>query len=65
MIRYEERENITSHLIVDSQISASVEMFDLFLRATNLFNTSYFDIPGVPLPGRWISAGVKFKIVTD
>ncbi|OGU67209.1 MAG: hypothetical protein A2499_02240 [Stygiobacter sp. RIFOXYC12_FULL_38_8] len=65
MIRYEERENITSHLIVDSQISARIEMFDLFLRATNLFNTSYFDIPGVPLPGRWISAGVKFKIVTD
>ncbi|MDP3580696.1 MAG: TonB-dependent receptor, partial [Ignavibacteria bacterium] len=62
MIRYEERENITSHLIVDSQISERVEMFDLFLRATNLFNTSYFDIPGVPLPGRWISAGVKFLL---
>lgn len=63
MIRYEERENITSHLIVDSQISARVEMFDLFLRATNLFNTSYFDIPGVPLPGRWFSAGIKFRII--
>ncbi len=62
ILRYEERENITSHFIADSQISIHLEMFDLFLRASNLFNTSYFDIPGIPLPGRWISAGIKFRI---
>lgn len=61
-LRYAERENITSHFIVDTQISAKVEMFELFLRATNLLNTSYFDIPGISLPGRWISAGVKFSL---
>lgn len=61
-LRYEERENITSHFIVDSQISKQIAMFDFFLRATNLFNKTYFDIPGVLLPGRWISAGMKFKI---
>lgn len=62
VLRYEERENITSHFIADSQISIRLEMFELFLRASNLFNTSYFDIPGIPLPGRWVSAGIKFRI---
>jgi iron complex outermembrane receptor protein len=61
-LRYGERENIASHFVVDTQISASIEMFDFFMRATNLFNKAYFDIPGVPLPGRWISAGVKLRI---
>ncbi|KAF0153077.1 MAG: TonB-dependent receptor [Ignavibacteria bacterium] len=60
-LRYEERENITSHIIVDTQLSMQFEMFDFFIRATNLFNKTYFDIPGVILPGRWISAGVKFS----
>ena len=35
---------------------------ELFLKATNLFNKSYYEVSGVPLPGRWITAGVKFKI---
>lgn len=61
-LRYEERENVTSHFIVDTQLSVRIQMFDLFVRATNIFNTSYFDIPGVILPGRWISAGIKFRI---
>ncbi len=61
-LRYEERENVTSHFIVDSQISKQIALFDFFLRVTNLFNKSYYDIPGVILPGRWISAGMKFKI---
>jgi len=61
-LRYEERENITSHFIVDTQITTRVQMFEFFLRVTNLFNTAYFDIPGVPLPGRWISAGIKFLL---
>lgn len=61
-LRYEERENVTSHIIVDSQISKQIALFDFFLRVTNLFNKTYYDIPGVILPGRWISAGMKFKI---
>jgi iron complex outermembrane receptor protein len=30
-----------------------------FLQATNLTNTSYQEIPGVPMPGRTIIGGVE------
>ncbi len=62
IIRYEERENYNKNFIVDSQISASFNSIDVFIRASNVFNNSNYDVVGVPLPGRWISAGVKYRI---
>ncbi len=34
----------------------------LFVKASNLLNKSYEEIPGVPLPGRWIIGGVSMNI---
>ena len=34
---------------------------DIFLRISNLFNTEYQDIAGIPSPGRWIEVGVKLE----
>lgn len=33
-----------------------------FLMADNIFNTSYSDLLGAPMPGRWISAGLSAKV---
>jgi vitamin B12 transporter len=61
LVRYEDRVNFEDNIIVDSQISKEVGYFSLFIKATNLFNKSYQQISGVPLPGRWIIAGLKYK----
>jgi iron complex outermembrane receptor protein len=60
--RYENRVNAADYVLVDSQLSRNFNQFDLFLKATNLFNKPYYEVSGVPLPGRWITAGVKLKI---
>lgn len=60
MMRYESRENFEDHFIVDSKVIKEFKMFTFFLRASNLFNKSYMDIASIPLPGRWISAGIQF-----
>jgi vitamin B12 transporter len=60
--RFERRINLDSNFIIDSQLSKTMVMFSIFIRATNLFNEPYFDIVGVPLPGRWLSAGVRFSM---
>lgn len=59
--RYENRQNYQSYFVVDTQIKKRIGDFELLLRANNLFNKSYSDFPGVPLPGRWISLGVKYS----
>ncbi len=62
LFRYEDRVNFQDNFIVDSQISKEIGNFNLFVKVTNLFNKSYQQISGVPLPGRWIVTGIKFKI---
>lgn len=62
IFRYEDRINFEDHFIFDSQISKSFNNFKIFVKATNILNQSYMQISGVPLPGRWISAGIKFTL---
>ncbi|NOX65779.1 MAG: hypothetical protein GXO85_08260 [Chlorobi bacterium] len=61
-MRYEERVNVGSHFITDLKIDRSIDQLNIYIKATNLFNSPYNDIAGIPLPGRWIVGGVKFSI---
>jgi outer membrane receptor protein involved in Fe transport len=59
--RYEERYNSKSNFITDLGVNKSFNNFDVYIKTTNLFNVDYFDFIGVPLPGRWVTAGVKIN----
>jgi len=61
-LRYEDRINFENNFLVDTQLMKNIQNIEIFLKATNLFNKSYYEISGVPLPGRWIFAGVKYHI---
>ncbi|MBU0473698.1 MAG: TonB-dependent receptor [Bacteroidetes bacterium] len=60
--RYEDRYNSESNFITDLSINKSFNNFNVFIKATNLFNVDYFDFIGITLPGRWIAGGVKFSL---
>ena len=60
--RYENRYNFDSYFITDLKLSRSFNNFDLYLSAINLFNKAYMDVSGIPLPGRWIKAGINCSI---
>jgi iron complex outermembrane receptor protein len=62
-INYEDRIAVDDHFIVDTKINKSFSKFNIFIKASNLFNNLYEEIPGVPLPGRWIIGGIKFSIL--
>lgn len=61
-LRYEDRVNLEENFIIDMQLFYEVKMFEIFIKATNLFNKSYIDIGGITLPGRWFIAGVKYTL---
>ena len=61
-LRYENRVNFEDQFIVDTQLYKYFNDFEVFVKATNLFNESYSEISGVPLPGRWITTGVKYNV---
>lgn len=60
--RVEDRYNSESSFITDLQISKSLNNFEFFVKSSNLFNVSYSDFVGIPLPGRWVSGGIKLSL---
>ena len=62
-LRYENRVNFEDHFLVDTQLSKQFEQFEIFVKATNLFNKSFSEISGVPMPGRWLTAGIKYQLM--
>jgi len=52
-----------SHTLVDAKISRSFSPVTVFLQGTNLLNQTYEEIVDVPLPGRWLRAGIEYRIL--
>ena len=57
-LRYEDRPAGESHFLLDTRISWQYRKMKLFIEATNLFDTTYRDVGSIPMPGRWIKAGL-------
>lgn len=60
---YEDRLTLGDHFTLDTKLSRNFRQFNVFVKASNLLNKIYEEIPGVPLPGRWIIGGIKFSIL--
>ena len=52
----------TNYILVDAKLSRLFSFVSVFLQGTNLLNQSYEEIVGIPLPGRWLWAGVELKV---
>jgi len=59
VFRYEDRFNQQDYFITDLKLSVPLSNSELYFEANNLFNIHYLDITGIPMPGRWLKAGVR------
>jgi iron complex outermembrane receptor protein len=53
----------THYTLVETKVNKSFSHINVFVQGTNLLNQSYVEIVGVPLPGRWLWAGVELKVL--
>lgn len=60
--RYNERFSKASYWVNDLRLSQELRYFTIYLDVQNIFNTTYFEVGAVPLPTRWVSLGVSFRI---
>jgi len=64
-LSYKERLNKRHYFMLDTRISKKKEMekfnIEYFINATNLLNTSYTEVTGVLMPGRWIEIGTTIE----
>ncbi|MFP4527365.1 MAG: TonB-dependent receptor plug domain-containing protein [Candidatus Kapaibacterium sp.] len=50
------------YFIADIKISQEIFGSELFMTISNIFDKKYYDLAHVPLPGRWIRAGIRGNI---
>lgn len=64
-LRFEDRIGYGNRFLLDGKLKWEANNFELFVQGTNLLNKSYEDHHFIPLPGRWIKAGVQYKFLTS
>ncbi len=57
-----ETKNYKPFTLVDAKIYFEHKLLQPYIEVSNIFNTNYNDIGGVPQPGRWIRGGVKINL---
>jgi len=61
IFRYADRINQDDYFLTDIKINLPINKFDFYIEASNIFNHTYLDISGIPMPGRWIKAGINLR----
>ncbi len=47
---------------IDAKINYNYKNINIFISGTNLFNTYYYDIANIPMPGRWVKGGLSWSL---
>ncbi len=61
-IDYKKRQDGRDYWIVDARLVRDFEEVSVFAEVTNLLNTSYQELLGIDMPGRWVRAGFNWKM---
>ncbi len=56
------RVNYKPYWLMDFKLARRFNKYDIYLNVTNLFNTPYYDLANVILPGRWVTAGISYGL---
>lgn len=59
---FEDRVILEDHYTLDTKLIKDFYFLSMYLNVSNLLDETYEEIPGVPLPGRWIIGGIKLTI---
>ncbi len=57
---YEKRVTGKDYLLLATRLSARFKAFEVYADIDNLTNVNYVEAGAVPLPGRWVSVGLKW-----
>lgn len=62
LLKYNDRVSLEDYTLVDANVSYQKEGMELYLKASNLFDTEYKETNLVPMPGRWVVLGAKYRM---
>lgn len=58
---FQEIVDFDPHLLAEARLHVHLNMFSIFVEATNILDTTYVDIANLPQAGRWLVMGIALK----
>jgi len=58
--RYQQRINYRDYALLDLRLAYTRRTFSVYADVTNLTNVQYIEAGAVPMPGRWVTIGLKW-----
>lgn len=58
--RYQQRVSYTDYTLLDARVSYTHRRFNIYADINNLTNVQYIEAGAVPMPGRWVTVGLKW-----
>lgn len=58
--RYQERMSYKDYLLADIRMAYHFEKLESYLDIQNMLDTKYIEAAAAPMPGRWLSLGLKY-----
>ncbi|MEC4112515.1 TonB-dependent receptor [Myroides pelagicus] len=59
--RYSERISYKSYWVTDVRLNYTLDKYNMYIDAQNIFDTTFIEAGAVPMPGRWFSVGVRYN----
>lgn len=58
--RYQQRVNYIDYFLLDAKLSYAIRRFNIYAEVNNLTDVQYIEAAAVPMPGRWVTVGLKW-----
>src|SRR5690606_9404317 len=59
--RFHERVSEKSYFLADLRVGYNFPFLSMYVDAQNIFDITYIETGAIPMPGRWLSFGVKYQ----
>jgi vitamin B12 transporter len=60
--KYQQRINSKSYTVLDARIAFSAKRYKIYTDFNNITNVTYIEAGAVPMVGRWMTLGVKWRV---
>lgn len=60
--RYIKRELNDGYIVTDLKVDFQKDAWKIYTQVSNLFNAQYKEVAAVPMPNRWFTIGVNYKL---
>lgn len=61
LMKYNDRVSLDDYTVFDANLIYTQNNFEVYLKGNNIFNAEYRETNLVPMPGRWVLAGVRTR----